>query len=119
MKKATSIKVKRRKRIHWSIRKKVKGTVERPRLSVYKSNKGVFAQLIDDVNNRTLVESSYRDKEITKGTKTEMAKQVGQKLGEKAKAMNIDSIVFDRSGYKYHGIVKALAEGARESGLKF
>ncbi len=119
MKKATSIKVKRRKRIHWSIRKKVKGTAQRPRLSVYKSNKGVYAQLIDDVNNTTLLESSYRDKGLSGGTKSEVAKEVGKKLGEKAKAMNIDTIVFDRSGYKYHGIVKALAEGARESGLKF
>ncbi len=102
------------------IRKTIKGSAEKPRLSVYRSNKGVYAQLIDDVAARTLVSASFRDKEIeTKGTKLEMAKKVGVVLAQKAKAKNIENVVFDRSGYIYHGIIKSLADGARESGLIF
>ena len=119
MKKATSIKVKRRRRIHWSIRKKIKGTLDKPRLSVFKSNKGIYAQLIDDVNSNTLVSASFMDKSINPGTKTEVAKQVGNILAQKAKENNIENVVFDRSGYRFHGIIKSLAEGAREAGLKF
>jgi len=119
MKKATSIKVKRRRKIRLGIRKKIKGTADKPRFSVFKSNKGVYAQLIDDVNANTLVSASYRDKGINSGTKSEVAKQVGELIAKRAKENNIEAVVFDRSGYKYHGIVKSLADGAREAGLKF
>ncbi len=119
MRKRTSTKIKRRKRIHYGIRKSVVGTPDMPRLSVFKSNKGISAQLIDDVNSVTLVSATYRDKDLTRGTKSEVAKQVGAKIAKRALENNITNIVFDRSGYIYHGIVKSLAEGAREGGLKF
>lgn len=119
MRKRTSTKVKRRKRIHFGIRKNVVGTPEFPRLSVFKSNKGVSAQLIDDVNSNTLVSATFRDEGITSGTKSEMAKQVGINLAKKATDNKISEVVFDRSGYIYHGLVKSLADGAREGGLKF
>ena len=120
MGKNSSITLQRRKRIHLGIRKTIKGSAAKPRLSVYRSNKGIYAQLIDDVDARTLVSVSFRDKEIeTKGTKTEIAKIVGLNLASKAKAKNIENVVFDRSGYIYHGIVKSLADGAREGGLVF
>ena len=119
MKKATSNTVKRRKKIHLGIRKKIKGTADKPRLSVFKSNKGIYAQLIDDVNGNTLVSASYLDKEIASGSKMEVAKQVGAIITQRAKDKNIENVVFDRSGYKFHGIVKSLADGAREAGLKF
>lgn len=119
MRKRTSTKVRRRVRIHFGIRKNVVGTPEIPRLSVFKSNKGISAQLIDDVNSNTLISATFRDKDITKGTKSEMAKQVGSSLAKKALDSNIENVVFDRSGYIFHGIVKSLADGAREGGLKF
>jgi len=119
MRKRTSTNIKRRKRIRFGIRRKVVGTPEIPRLSVFKSNKGISAQLIDDVNAVTLASSTYRDKDITKGTKIEVAKQVGSNLAKRALDNKIENVVFDRSGYIYHGIVKSLAEGAREGGLKF
>lgn len=119
MRKRTSIKVKRRKKIQNGIRKKITGTVDVPRLSVFKSNKGVSAQLIDDINRNTIVSASYRDEGLTPGSKTEVAKQVGMKLAQKAKDNNMTEVVFDRSGYNYHGIIKALGDGAREGGLKF
>jgi len=110
----------RRKRIHFRIRKKVQGTAARPRLAVYRSNKEIYAQLIDDLKGATLASASSRDKGMSvTGTKVEQSKQVGQKLAENAKAANIETVVFDRGGYLYHGRVKALAEGAREGGLKF
>ncbi len=111
----------RRKKIHYRIRKKVKGTTERPRLSVFRSNKEIYCQLVDDVAGHTLVAATSTDSGIdTSGkTKVEQAKLVGQALAEKAKAANITVAVFDRSGYLYHGRVKALAEGAREGGLQF
>ncbi len=119
MRKRTSTKVKRRKRIHFGIRKSVVGTSDMPRLSVFKSNKGISAQLIDDINAVTLVSATYKDKDLSSGTKSEVAKQVGAKLAQRALDSNISNVVFDRSGYIYHGIVKSLAEGAREGGLKF
>jgi len=120
MKKRTALKVKRRRKIHWHIRKKISGTAERPRLSVFKSNKGVYAQLIDDVNGHTLASAGFRDKNFDfSGTKTEQAKAIGSLLAQRAKEKNIENVVFDRSGYKYHGIIKALADAAREGGLKF
>lgn len=108
----------KRKRIHLRIRKKIKGTSSKPRLNVFRSNNHIYCQLIDDKKGITLVGAS--SKEVSsEGTKTEIAKRVGEKLAERAKAMSIDTTVFDRGGYLYHGRVKALAEGAREKGLQF
>ncbi len=113
-------KLERRLRIKRRIRKNVSGTAARPRLSVFRSNKEIEAQLIDDVNAVTLVAVSSRSKDINiKGTKTEVAKEVGKKLAEKASKAGIEACSFDRNGYLYHGRVKSLAEGAREGGLKF
>ena len=111
----------RRTRIKNRIRKIVSGTDAQPRLSVFRSNKEIYAQLIDDVSGSTIVSSSSTEKEIskTKGNKTETASLVGKKLAEKAVSKGIKQISFDRSGYLYHGRVKSLAEGAREGGLKF
>ncbi len=108
----------KRKRIQYRIRAKVQGTTSRPRLSVFRSNKEIYCQIIDDLSGKTLVAASSR--EIgAEGSKSEQAKAVGQKIAEKAKAESISSIVFDRGGYLYHGRVKALADGAREGGLQF
>ena len=113
-------KANRRKRIHYRIRKKVQGTAERPRLAVYRSNKEIYAQLIDDLAGHTLASASSRDKGMDcSGTKVEVSKRVGTALAEKAKAANVETVVFDRGGYLFHGRVKSLAEGAREGGLKF
>lgn len=114
-------KVYRRLRIKLRIRKVVNGTPERPRLSVFRSSKQIYAQLIDDQAGRTLLAASSSEKGIVekKGTKTEKARQVGQLIAERAKENGIESVVFDRGGYLYHGRVKALAEAAREGGLKF
>jgi large subunit ribosomal protein L18 len=111
--------LKRRERIKKGIRNKISGTPERPRLSVFRSNQYIYAQLIDDVNGNTLAAASSREADASQGTKGDQAKKVGQMLAEKAKAKNIETVVFDRAGYRYHGRVKALAEGARENGLKF
>lgn len=110
----------RRQRIKFSIRAKISGTATRPRLSVFRSNKAIYAQIIDDVTGKTLAAASSMEmkSEVT-GNTVETAKKVGQRLAEKATANNIDAVVFDRNGYLYHGKVKALAEGAREGGLKF
>ncbi len=105
-----------RKRIHLRVRKKVNGTPERPRLNVFRSNKAIYCQLIDDSKGHTLATASSKD---MSGTKTEQATAVGKAIAEKAKAAGIETIVFDRSGYLYHGRVKALADGAREGGLQF
>lgn len=111
-------KSQRRRRIKLRVRRKIRGTAERPRLSVYRSNKGIYCQIIDDINGTTLVSANYRDASIPQGLdKKEQAKKVGQLIGEKAKEHQIENVVFDRSGYLYHGRVKALAEGAREKGL--
>ena len=107
----------RRKRIRAKIRGKISGTPERPRLAIYRSNKAIYAQVIDDVNGHTLC--SARAAEGATGNKTEMAKEVGKTIGQKAKSAGIENVIFDRSGYLYHGRVKALADGAREAGLKF
>lgn len=110
----------RRQRIKFGIRAKLSGTAERPRLSVFRSNKAIYAQLIDDVAGHTLAAASSVElaSEI-EGNTVDTAKKVGQRLAEKAAAKNIDSVVFDRNGYLYHGKVKALADAAREGGLKF
>ena len=114
-------KTERRLRIRRRIRKISFGTSERPRLSVFRSNKEIYAQLIDDTDGKTIASASSRDKDLSKakGTKTEIANEVGKALAEKAKKAGIETVAFDRGGYLYHGRVKALAEGAREAGLKF
>lgn len=111
----------RRLRIKNRIRKVVFGTETRPRLAVYRSNKEIYAQIIDDVTGNTISAASSRDKDISsaKGTKTEIAKLVGKSIGEKALKAGVEAISFDRGGFQYHGRVKSLAEGAREAGLKF
>lgn len=113
-------KIEKRQRIRYRIRKKIRGSGDKPRLSVFRSNKEIYCQLIDDLTGKTLAAASSADKDMQDGgNKTERAKQVGILIGQRAMAMNIDSVVFDRGGYIYHGRVKALAEGAREKGLKF
>ncbi|MFN3402936.1 MAG: 50S ribosomal protein L18 [Cytophagaceae bacterium] len=109
----------RRLRIRRSIRKKISGTSNKPRLSVFRSNTGIYAQIIDDLAGATIVSASSVELKSVKGTKTDISKSVGLKLAEKAKSSGISEVVFDRGGYLYHGRVKALAEGAREGGLKF
>jgi len=118
---ATTKKLNRRTKIKYRIRKKVHGTTDRPRLTVFRSNKAIYAQVINDLEGRTLVSASSISKELAekKMTKTETAKEVGKLLAGKAKEAGIEKVVFDRNGYLYHGRVKSLAEGAREGGLKF
>jgi len=118
----TSLKVTARAKRVSRIRKKICGTTERPRLCVFKSNKHIYAQIIDDSVGKTIVSMSTKDKEFEKGDekgKTADAKVVGVKIAEKAKAAGIEKVVFDRGGYIYHGRVKSLSEGAREGGLIF
>lgn len=109
----------RRNRIHMSIRKKVAGNSAKPRLSVFRSNAHIYAQLIDDEQGRTLASASSYNLKDAAGNKTEQSKQVGQLIAEAAKAAGITACTFDRGGYLYHGRVKALADGAREGGLQF
>ena len=105
---------------HKRVRSKVSGTPERPRLNVFRSETNIYAQIIDDVNGVTLVSASSLEKDFhVDGTKSDAAKQVGVNVAQRAKAKGIDTVVFDRGGYVYHGRVKALAEGAREGGLQF
>src|SRR6476660_6811932 len=108
-----------RLRRHRRIRGKVRGTKERPRLAVFRSNRGIFAQLIDDENGRTLASAGWLQLKGFSGNKTEQATEVGKTLAKGAKAAGITTCVFDRGGYLYHGRVKALADGAREGGLEF
>lgn len=113
-------KTERRQRIKNRIRKIVGGTEARPRLSVFRSNKEIYAQIINDVDGKTLAAASSRDKDIkAEGTKLEVAALVGKSIAEKALKAGVETISFDRGGYLYHGRVKSLAEGAREGGLKF
>ena len=112
-------KPERRQRIRFRIRKTISGTVTNPRLSVFRSNKEIYAQLIDDVNGVTLLAASSREKEIGKGTNIEVATAVGKLVAEKALKAGIEVVTFDRGGYLYHGRIKSLAEGARAAGLKF
>lgn len=104
---------------HKRIRAKVQGTIENPRVSIFLSSKHIYAQLIDDANGHTIVAATDYEIEKKKAVNQELALEVGKLLAEKAKAKKIINVVFDRSGYKYHGKVKALAEGARASGLHF
>lgn len=113
-------KSQRRARLKKRIRKNVSGTGETPRLSVFRSNKEIYAQLIDDVNGKTLASaSSLGNKEAHKGTKIDQAAVIGKVIADAAKSSGIETVKFDRNGYLYHGRVKALADAARENGLKF
>ena len=108
-----------RERRHRRVRKKVRGTPERPRLAVFRSNKHVYAQVIDDVNGRTLAAASTKEKGFTGATATvAAAKQIGKLVGERAKAAGIDTVVLDRGGFKYHGRVAGVTDAVREVGLK-
>ncbi|OUW83759.1 MAG: 50S ribosomal protein L18 [Saprospirales bacterium TMED214] len=113
-----STKISKRKRIRLGLRRKIKGTAERPRLSVFRSNKFIYAQLIDDLTGTTLASASSRELSGD-GAKAGQSAEVGKAIAERAKKAGIDTVVFDRGGYQYHGRVKSLAEGAREGGLKF
>ena len=111
-----------RSRIHLRIIKSVQGTLEKPRLSVYRSNKEIYVQVIDDVSGKTIVSASSRDKEVLdvkSENKTDEAQLVGKLIGDRAKKAGVSKICFDRGGYLYHGRVKSLADGAREAGLNF
>jgi large subunit ribosomal protein L18 len=114
------IKLSRRERIKRGIRKRLTGSAERPRLSVYRSNKGIYAQIIDDNSGKTIVSASSLSKDfVANGNKSDQSKAVGKSVAEKALAAGVSQVVFDRNGYLYHGRVKSLAEGAREAGLVF
>ena len=110
-----------RRRVHRRVRVRVRGTSARPRLSVFRSHKHLYAQIIDDVNGNTLASASSKDKSIVaqKGTKSEKGKLVGTAIAAKATELGLKEVVFERGGYLYHGRVKAVADGAREGGLKF
>jgi large subunit ribosomal protein L18 len=113
-------KLSRRDRIKKGIRKNLSGSSERPRLSVFRSNKGIYAQVIDDLSGKTIVSASSLSKEFTaEGSKSDQSVAVGKLVAEKAIAAGIKEVVFDRNGYLYHGRIKSLAEGAREGGLIF
>ena len=114
-----SKKLNRRLKIKRGIRSKINGVANKPRLSVFKSNKAIYAQIIDDVKGHTLVAVSSSELDTKDKPTLETSKKVGEKIAEKAKSCGIKTIVFDRGGYLYHGKVKALADGAREGGLKF
>ena len=115
------VKSARRQNIRFGIRKKISGTAAKPRLSVFRSNTEIYVQLIDDINGSTLAAASTKDKSILaqKGTKSEKSKLVGSAIAAKATELGLKEVVFDRGGYLYHGRVKAVADGAREGGLKF
>lgn len=114
-------KITSRKKIHFRIRKRVSGTAAKPRMSVFRSNREIYVQLIDDENHQTLAAASSREKDIAaqKKNKAETGKLVGEAIARKGVELGIKEAIFDRNGYLYHGRVKALAEGAREGGLKF
>ncbi|AXX64097.1 50S ribosomal protein L18 [Bombilactobacillus bombi] len=110
---------KTRTKRHARVRSKISGTAERPRLNVFRSNKNIYAQVIDDVAGVTLASASTLDSEVKAGSKTEQASEVGKLIAQRAVAAGKENVVFDRGGYIYHGRVQALAEAARENGLKF
>ena len=116
---AVKTKYQARLRRHRRVRAKVVGTAERPRLAVYRSNRGIAAQLIDDAAGRTIAAASSQDKSLTKATRAEAPAAVGKLVAERAKDAGVATVVFDRGGYLYHGRVKALADAARENGLEF
>lgn len=117
----TAPKTVRRKNLHQRIRVNIQGTSTAPRMNVYRSNKEIYVQLIDDLKGETIISASSRQKDIASqtGNKSEIAQLVGKAIALKAKEIGIESVVFDRGGYLYHGRVKSLAEGARAEGLKF
>lgn len=117
----TNAKLVRRQKLRYAIRKKVSGTAQKPRLSVYRSNRDIYVQLIDDAKGETLAAASSRDKDIVAqaGNKNEKGKLVGQTIARKAKDLGLEAVVFDRGGNLYHGRVRSVAEGAREGGLQF
>jgi large subunit ribosomal protein L18 len=117
----TNAKTTRRQNIRYRIRRKISGTAQKPRLSVFRSNTDIYVQLIDDDNSVTLASASSKDKDIKAqaGTKTEKSKMVGQAIARKATELGLTSVVFDRGGNLYHGRIKAVADGAREAGLQF
>ena len=114
-------KVNARQKIRYRIRKKISGSAAKPRLSVFRSNRDIYVQLIDDVSGTTIASASSRQKDIAsqKGNKVETSKLVGEAIAKKSQELGIKDVVFDRSGYLYHGRIKAVAEGAREGGLQF
>ena len=114
-------KVIRRQKLRWRIRTKIHGTAANPRLSVFRSNKDIYAQLINDDNGTTIAAASSREKDIAAqgGNKVAKSLSVGKSLAQKAKALGVETCIFDRGGYLYHGRVKSVADGAREGGLKF
>lgn len=114
----SSVKSERRQKIKWRVRKNVSGSAQKPRLSVFRSNTGIYAQLIDDISGTTVAAASSRELGL-KGVKIENSTAVGKKIAEKALEKGVSACVFDRNGYLYHGNIKALADGAREGGLKF
>jgi large subunit ribosomal protein L18 len=118
---SSSHKLARRQKIRFTIRRKISGTAQKPRLSVFRSNTEIYAQLIDDANGFTLAGASSKDKDIAAQTvtKTEKSKLVGQAIARKAKDLGVETVVFDRGGNLYHGRVRSVAEGAREGGLNF
>lgn len=116
---ATLTREDRRRKRRRRVRAKVHGTGERPRVSVFRSNRGVFAQLIDDEAGRTLASVSWTEPELRSLAPIEQARRAGMLLAERAKGAQVQSVVFDRGGYRYHGRVRALADGAREGGLEF
>lgn len=117
----TSAKTQRRQKLRYGIRRKIAGTSQKPRLSIFRSNTDIYAQLIDDENGVTLAAASSKDKDIKgqPGTKSEKGKMVGAAIAGKAKELGLTAVVFDRGGYLYHGRVKSVADGAREGGLQF
>jgi len=113
-------KTKRRKKIHNRLRTRIKGSADRPRLNVFRSNKFIYAQVIDDNSGETLATASSREESIgSEGTKIDQANRVGKLLAERCAGAKVENVIFDRGGYLYHGRVKSLADGAREGGLKF
>ena len=116
---AVQTKNQKRLRRRRRVRSKIRGSAERPRVSVYRSNRGISAQLIDDDTGRTVAAVSWTEDELRKASRAEQPKRVGELLAERAKAAGVETVVFDRGGYRFHGRVAALAEGAREGGLKF
>ena len=116
---AVATKPQQRMRRRRRVRAKISGTAERPRLSVFRSNRGLFAQLVDDRAGRTVVAVNWIEPELRELAPMEQAKRIGELLAERASAAGVETCVFDRGGYRYHGRVRALAEGAREGGLRF
>jgi large subunit ribosomal protein L18 len=115
----TAAKVTQRARARRRIRGKVHGTTERPRLSVFRSSKYIYAQVVDDARGHTLAQANSREDGLDGASRIERSKAVGKRLAERAQGAGVNAVVFDRGGYRYHGNVRALAEGAREGGLQF